>query len=52
MVVGVWILFAGIVAIRGALDSSTGKVVLPALIGWCFLMLLTLLFVIPAALSG
>ena len=52
MVVDVWILFAGIVAIREALDSSTGKAILPALIGWCFLMLLTLLFVIPAVLSG
>ena len=51
-VVGVWILFAGIVAIREALDFSTGRAVLTALIGWFFLIILSLLFVIPAAVSG
>ena len=48
----VWILFAGIVAIREALDFSTGKAVLTALIGWFFLALLTLFFTIPAALGN
>jgi hypothetical protein len=32
--VGIWILIAGIIAIRQALDFSTGKAVLTALIGW------------------
>ena len=50
-VIVVWILLAGIVAIREALDFSTGKAILTALIGWLALAFLTLLFVIPAALS-
>lgn len=32
--VGIWILIAGIVAIRQALDFGTGKAVLTALLGW------------------
>lgn len=32
--VAIWILFAGIIAIRQALDFSTGKAVLTALLGW------------------
>lgn len=32
--VGLWILVAGIVAIRQALDFSTGKAVLTAIVGW------------------
>jgi len=32
--VGVWILVAGIIAIRQALDFSTGKAVLTAILGW------------------
>ncbi len=51
-VVAVWILLAGIVAIREALDFSTGRAVLTALIGWSFLMFLVLLFAIPGALAG
>ena len=49
-VVVVWILLAGIIAIREALDVSTGKAVATAVIGWLSLALLTLLFAIPAAL--
>lgn len=43
--VAIWILIAGIVAIRQALDISTGKAVVTAIIGW-----LTLL--IPFAILG
>jgi hypothetical protein len=41
----VWILICGIVAIRQALDFSTGKAVLTALLGW-------LLLVIPSIVLG
>ncbi len=51
-IVMVWILFAGIIAIREALDFTTGKAVLTAVIGWFFLALLTMLFAIPAALAS
>ena len=43
-IVGIWILVAVIVAIREALDVSTGKAVLTALLGWLCLALLALLF--------
>lgn len=33
-IIAVWILIAGIIAIRQALDFSTGKAVLTAVIGW------------------
>lgn len=33
-VVGIWMLVAGIVAIRQALDFSTGKAIVTALLGW------------------
>ena len=45
LVVGIWLLIAGIIAIRQALDVSTGKAVLTAFLGW-------LAMVIPAALLG
>lgn len=32
--VGIWILVAGVIAIRQALDFSTGKAILTAVIGW------------------
>ena len=32
--VGIWILVAGIIAIRQALDFGTGKAILTALLGW------------------
>lgn len=51
-VVMVWILVAGIVAIREALDFSTGKAVITAVIGWLALAILTALLAIPAALAG
>lgn len=45
----VWLLVCGIVAIRQALDFSTGKAILTALIGWAGMVLVSLLF---AALFG
>ena len=35
LVVALWLLVAGVVAIRQALDFSTGKAILTALLGWC-----------------
>jgi hypothetical protein len=40
-VVGIWILVCGIVAIREALDFSTGKAILTAVLGWFAFMLLS-----------
>ena len=42
-VVGIWILVAGVVAIRQALDFSTGKAILTVLLGWLAMMLLAML---------
>jgi hypothetical protein len=39
-IVGIWILVAGIIAIRQALDVDTGKAVLVALCGWAVNMVL------------
>ena len=38
--VAIWLLVAGIIAIRQALDFSTGKAVATALLGWLAMMLL------------
>ncbi len=43
VVVAIWMLIAGIIAIRQALDFSTGKAVATALLGW-------LAIAIPAAI--
>lgn len=43
LLVGIWILFAGIIAIRQALDISTGKAVITAIIGWLVLIIPTML---------
>jgi len=43
LVVGIWVLIAGIVAIRQALDFGTGKAILTAVLGW-------LVIAIPLAL--
>lgn len=45
LVVGIWVLVAGIVAIRQALDFGTGKAILTAVLGW-------LAIAIPLALLG
>ena len=34
LVVGIWMLIAGIIAIRQALDFSTGRAILTAVLGW------------------
>ena len=42
-VVGIWILIAGVIAIRQALDFSTGKAILTVSLGWLAMMLLAML---------
>lgn len=42
-VVGIWILIAGVIAIRQALDFSTGKAILTVILGWLAMMLLAML---------
>jgi hypothetical protein len=42
-VVGIWILIAGIIAIRQALDFSTGKAILTVVLGWLAMMLLAMI---------
>jgi len=44
VVVAIWILIAGVIAIRQALDVSTGKAVLTAVLGWLALALPLLIF--------
>lgn len=36
--IGIWVLVAGVIAIRQALDFDTGKALLTALVGWAALM--------------
>ena len=45
LVVAIWMLVAGIIAIRQALDFSTGKAVLTAIVGW-------LAMIIPVMILG
>ena len=40
VVVAIWLLVAGVVAIRQALDFSTGKAIVTALLGWVALVVL------------
>ena len=40
VVVGIWVLVCGVVAIREALDFSTGKAILTAVLGWVVAVLL------------
>lgn len=47
-VVGIWVLITGVVAVRQALDFSTGKAIATVLLGWLLNMLLS----IPFALLG
>ncbi len=46
-IISIWVLIAGIIAIRQALDISTGKAVITAIIGW--LLLLTLMLFLGGA---
>jgi hypothetical protein len=43
IIVGLWLLAAGIVAIRQALDFSTGKAIITAFLGWFAMVLLAFL---------
>jgi hypothetical protein len=52
IVVMIWILVAGIVAIRQALDVSTGKAVLTAIVGWLALLIPMMLLGGMAAMAG
>jgi hypothetical protein len=49
LVVLVWLLVAGIVAIRQALDFSTGKAIATALLGWLLVALLSIALLPGAA---
>jgi hypothetical protein len=51
-VVGLWVLVAGIIAIRQALDFSTGKAILTAIFGWMALFLPVMLLMAFAVLRG
>lgn len=42
-VVAIWLLIAGVVAIRQALDFSTGKAILTAILGWLAMVMLAFL---------
>ena len=44
VVVGIWLLITGVIAIRQALDISTVKAVVVAILGWLALMLMMALF--------
>jgi hypothetical protein len=48
IVVGLWILVCGIVALREALDFGTGRAVLTAVLGWLAMMIVTWTLVILA----
>jgi hypothetical protein len=43
IIVGLWLLAAGIVAIRQALDFSTGKAIITAFLGWLAMVMLAFL---------
>ena len=42
LLVAIWTLVAGVVAIRQALDFDTGKAILTAVVGWLIMVVLTL----------
>ncbi|HEX8670624.1 MAG TPA: YIP1 family protein [Longimicrobium sp.] len=50
--VAIWMLVAGIVAIRQALDVSTGKAVLTAFVGWLALLIPMMMLGVIAAMVG
>ncbi|MGH7445319.1 MAG: YIP1 family protein, partial [Longimicrobiales bacterium] len=50
--IAIWILIAGIIAIRQALDITTGRAIGVAIIGWCLLMLPIFLFSLTSGLAG
>jgi hypothetical protein len=42
LVTGIWMLIAGVVAVRQALDFDTGKAILTTILGWLALVVITL----------
>ena len=48
--VAIWVLIAGIIAIRQALDVSTGKAILTAVLGW--LIIIVPLTIVAALARG
>jgi len=48
LVVGIWILVCGIVALREALDFGTGKAILTAVLGWIVMMVFTGILLVMA----
>ncbi|MEX2529376.1 MAG: YIP1 family protein [Gemmatimonadota bacterium] len=53
LVVGIWILVCGIVALREALDVSTGKAILTAVLGWLAMMVVSgLLIALGGGVAG
>lgn len=51
-IVFIWQLVAGVIAIRQALDFSTGKAVATAIISWIAVMIVTMLIFIPLGLGA
>jgi hypothetical protein len=52
LVVGIWMLWAGIIAIRQALDFSTGKAILTAVVGWVAMIIPAIILGVMAGLGG
>jgi len=52
LLVAIWLLVAGIIAIRQALDFSTGKAVATALLGWLAMLLLAAAIMVPLGLMA
>jgi hypothetical protein len=52
ILIGIWVLVAGIIAIRQALDISTGKAVITAILGWLALMAVMTVFAGSAFLAN
>lgn len=52
LAVAIWLLVAGIIAIRQALDFSTGKAVATALLGWLAMILVTAVILVPLGVAG
>ena len=52
LVVAVWQLVAGVIAVREALDFDTGKAILTVVIGWVVMVVVMILLAIPFALLG
>ncbi len=51
-VVAIWLLVAGVIAIRQALDFSTGKAIATAVLGWIAMMLLLIPLLAAVGLGG